>query len=109
MSGAPAQAFDPVVAVARSGEVAVLYYDLRDDDPGDPSRLGARAWLARSRDGGATFAETALDDLFDLRAAPFSGGLFLGDYQGLAAAEDAFLPFFARAGPDGTRIVTVPW
>jgi hypothetical protein len=108
-NGAAAEAFDPVAAVARSGEVAVLYYDLRDDDAGDPARLGARAWLARSRDGGASFTEAALGDLFDLRAAPFSSGLFLGDYQGLAAADDAFLPFFARAGSDGTRVVTVPW
>lgn len=108
-NGAPAQAFNPALAVARSGEVGLLYDDLRDDAAGDPSRLSTRAWLARSRDGGATFSEEAIGDLFDLRAAPFAGGLFLGDYQALAAAEDAFLPFFARSGPDGTRVVTVPW
>src|SRR5207237_393960 len=92
------QAFTPVVAVAHGGIVGVTYYDLRNDDPHDDSRLLATAWLAISADEGATFQESAVSGTFDVRSAPRTvEGYFLGDYQGLVAVGSSFLPFFVLA------------
>jgi hypothetical protein len=63
----------------------------------------ARAWLLTSRDGTA-WAETALWTPFDLGAAPrVDAGLFLGDYQGLAASATQFLPLFAMSAPNAAN------
>ena len=99
-----AQAFTPAVSVSRSGKLGVTYYDLRNDDPGDRDHLLATAWLATSSDGGRTFVEEALAAPFDLRTAPFALGYFVGDYQGLVHAGEAFLPFFTMTNAgDGGR------
>ncbi len=97
-----AQAFTPAVAVADGGRVGVTFYDLRNDNLADASRLTVTQWLAVSGDGGATFAETLVGAPFDLKAAPIVDGpaYFLGDYQGLAHAGAGLLPFFV-AVPDG--------
>jgi hypothetical protein len=94
-------AFTPAVAVARSGEVAVTYYDFREDDPMDPLRLAASCWQAISTDGGASWREVLVAGPFDLRNAPLAGGYFLGDYQGLVSAADSFVPFFVATNSDG--------
>lgn len=97
-----AQAFTPVLAVAEGGRLGVSFYDLRNDDPGDPARLTVTQWVASSGDGGATFTETLIGAPFNVKAAPLVDGpaYFLGDYQGLAHAGTVFLPFFA-AVPEG--------
>lgn len=92
-----APAFDPTVAVASDGTVAVSYYDARGDDDGG---LRAQVWLATSHDHGATFAPLALTDTFDLAPSIIGGPYFLGDYQGLAAAGTTFVPFFVAATSD---------
>lgn len=105
VNGAPAQAFTPAIAVAQ-GKVAILYYDLRNDNPSDGSQLLAAAWLSVSSDGGATFHETAAGGPFDLRtAAQTRDGYFVGDYQGLVATGASFVPFFAMTndGNPGNR------
>jgi hypothetical protein len=90
----------------------VSYYDFRDDDPGDGSRLLSSCWLATSTDGGATWQEVPLGGPFDLRQAPLTNqGFFLGDYQGLARAGSTLVPFFVvttgnAANP--TQVVTRP-
>jgi hypothetical protein len=89
-------AFTPAVS-AGGGKIGVAYYDFRADDPSDPSRFLASSWLVVSADGGATWQETALAGPFDLQTAPFAGGYFLGDYQGLAWDGAAFVSFFAAA------------
>jgi hypothetical protein len=33
---------------------------------------------------------------FNMLVAPFAGGYFVGDYEGLAANGDAFMPFFVQ-------------
>ena len=87
-------AFTPTVQVDANGRVAVLYYDLRDDDPKDAALMTAE-WIAFSNDGGQTFGpSTRVTPPFDHRAAAFAGGFFLGDYQGLGVAGDTFVPFF---------------
>ena len=89
------QAFTPQLAVIPGGALGVSYYDFRDDDPRDGSRLLSSCWLATSTDGGATWQEAALGGPFDLRQAPLTNqGLFLGDYQGLARAGGSLVPFF---------------
>lgn len=96
-------AFTPSVAVATDGTVGVSYFDLRAARPGaDPPPT--TPWLATSHDGGATWAEQAMSDAFDLGPARLDTFYFLGDYQGLAAVGTGFLAFFAAATPgDGTH------
>ncbi|HET7502295.1 MAG TPA: sialidase family protein [Kofleriaceae bacterium] len=93
-------AFTPMVAVADDGAVGVTYYDLRDEDLGDPSMFRAAAWLAISRDQGATWSDEPLGASFDLRPASIEVAYFLGDYEGLTTSGDMFVPFFAGATLD---------
>jgi hypothetical protein len=41
------------------------------------------------------------DESFDMARAPDAGGLFVGDYQGLGAAGNSFVAFFAHPHPGG--------
>jgi hypothetical protein len=97
------QAFLPSVEVA-DGEVAVTYYDFRnDDDTGE----WADHWLVTCDSGCSVPAnwvsnEVRLtDDSFDYAEAPVTGaGLFLGDYVGLASDGEDFLAFFPQSAND---------
>ena len=88
-NGVPtAPAFTPTLAAA-GGTVGLLYYDLR-------SAPRATAWLATSRDGGATWNDEPVTGEFDLAPARLSGQTaFLGDYEGLVARGDRFVPLLA--------------
>ncbi len=104
VNGAPTvPAFTPSLHVAPDGTVGVSYYDLRNDTATAP--LSTDAWLARSRDGGATWTDLRIGETFDLAQAPFANGLFVGDYTGLVSAGGRFVPFYARvnAGDAGNR------
>jgi hypothetical protein len=102
VNGAPTPAaFTPTVAVASDGTVGVMYYDLRDARPGDPDAFRVTPWLATSRDGATTWSDEALSQPFDLRPALLQSSYFLGDYQGLVAVGDAFVPFFVAATGNG--------
>jgi hypothetical protein len=102
------QAFTPQLAAIPGGALGLSYYDFRDDNPADGSRLLATRWLATSADGGATWKETALGPPFDLRKAPVTNdGLFLGDYQGLARAGTSLVPFFVLT-ESRTEVVARP-
>jgi BNR/Asp-box repeat len=87
-------AFVPSVHVRADGTVGVSYYDFRSNTA-DPATLLTDAWLTRSRDG-LTWRENRVSRPFDLSKAPKAGGLFLGDYQGLASIGPIFLPFFVK-------------
>jgi hypothetical protein len=79
-----ADQFQPSVAVA-GGEVAVAFLDRRLD----PANRFADEWLARSRDGGATWSETRLShDSWDpaIGAPRSPTGDLLGDHQALVAS-----------------------
>ncbi len=89
------QAFTPQVSVLTDGTIGVTYFDLRSNTP-DLNTLPAEQWLTRSRDGGNTWRETRVAGPFDLAIAPNARGLFLGDYQGLAATGSRFVSFFAQ-------------
>jgi hypothetical protein len=65
-------------------------------------------WLTLSDDGGATWTEQHLYGDFDMEHAPVARGWFLGDYQGMAAAGDDLLTFFAVAtGEDQSDIKAI--
>jgi hypothetical protein len=99
------QAFTPSIAVSSNGTVAVTYYDFRANDTGpelwtdhfivthDP-RVG-------SFDNPDSWTESKLTGFsFDMTAAPFARGFFVGDYVGLAAQGTGFLSLFAQPHAD---------
>ena len=99
------QAFTPSVAVAANGTVAITYYDFRNPE-GIVSGLPADYWITHAD---ANFTSPAswqsenrlTDTSFNMENAPVANGLFLGDYQGLAAGGNGFNSFyalFAQAG-----------
>ena len=92
-------AFTPTVQVAADGTIGVTYYDFRDD-PGNDGYLLTSYWLATSDDGGATWSERLISGPFDLNIAPDALGLFVGDYEGLGAVGNNFVPFFVQTVPD---------
>jgi hypothetical protein len=90
------QAFDPSVEALADGTIAVTHYDLRFNTP-DPATLPTDYWFLHSHDGGATWTEARVTPTsFDHKKAPFAGGLFLGDYVGLATAGGQFLTLFTK-------------
>lgn len=97
VNGAPDAAFTPNVAVAADGTVGVMYYDLRNVRPADADAFRVTAWLATSHDGGVVWSDEALSEPFDLRPALLQNAYFLGDYQAMVAAGDAFVPLFVGA------------
>lgn len=96
-----AQAFTPSIRVRADGRIGVTYYDLRNASFSSTSLL-TDCWLVTSSDG-VTFKETHLSGPFDLRLAPNAQGLFLGDYEGLAATASAFVPFYVQTDA-GTQV-----
>ena len=85
--------------MARTGEVAVAYYDFRKD-VADPLVLLTSYWRMTSEDGGRSWSEAPLSEPFDLAGAPVAegSGLFLGDYDGLASAGEGFISLFVASG-----------
>ena len=93
------QALMPAVTVRADGTIGVLYYDMRNDTA-DPATLLVDVWLTTSSDG-VTWTERHVSGPFDLNHAPLTpGGLFVGDYQGLASANGQFVGFFAQTNAD---------
>jgi hypothetical protein len=90
------QAFTPSIDVNSHGRVAVTYYDFTNDTPASPT-LDTDYWVTRSRDGGETFGrrERITESPFGMRLAPFAGGFFVGDYEGLAS-QRGFKPLFVQ-------------
>lgn len=96
------QSFLPSVHVNAAGIVAVTYFDFRLNGS-EPGSL-ADVWMV------ACFADTAdcsnpdryteevrlTDASMDILQAPFAGGLFLGDYMGLASAGGKFVAVFSQ-------------
>lgn len=89
------QAFTPTVHVRADGTIAVTYYDM-SSNTGDASTLLTDYWLAQSADG-ALWQWDRISPAFNLAVAPNAGGLFVGDYQGLASKASVFVPFFVRS------------
>jgi hypothetical protein len=96
-------AFTPAVAVAVDGTVGVAYYDERSyagDDAGGP--LATDVWVSHchaNTDCASTsnWSETHVAGPFDQKQAAEAGGLFLGDYAGMAASGNDFFPYYGIA------------
>jgi BNR repeat-like domain len=94
------QAFLPALAAGPKGELGVLFYDTRDDTPGD-GKLTTDLWFAHSRDRGNSWQQTHVAGPFDALSAPnfFNQGHLLGDSIALAPASDGFQGIFTLAQP----------
>jgi hypothetical protein len=98
------QAWNPTVAVAADGTVAVTYYDFRNNT-GAPGAL-TDYWLTFApapATNPRNWSEVRLTNTsFNLEQAPtrFNGAFFLGDYEGLAAAGNDFVAVWGM--PDGS-------
>jgi hypothetical protein len=98
------QAWNPTVAVAANGTVAVTYYDFRNNTPA-PGAL-TDYWMAFApapATDPSSWSEVRLtDNSFNLEQAPtrFKGAFWLGDYEGLAAIGNDFVSVWAM--PNGT-------
>ena len=82
------QAFTPSVDVAADGTVAVTYYDFRFNTAAGPEDGLLGRPLPQACDDAANWGNEIrlTDESFDMRQAPFAGGFFTGDYEGLASA-----------------------
>lgn len=79
-------AFSPSIAVDEHGTVALTYHDLRFLKPGDTTTLPTAYQLATLAHGDPERrTERRISRVFDWLQAPYAGGYFLGDYQGLVA------------------------
>jgi hypothetical protein len=97
------QAFTASVHVSANGDVAVTYYDFRNDGMGD-SALSTDYWVvhchvatedctqASSWDDESRLTPTS----FNMRTAPYAVGYFTGDYEGLDNFGTTFTPFFVQ-------------
>jgi hypothetical protein len=104
----------PWVAVASNGDVNVVFHDRRLDTTStvtahgvpmsSPGNYLVDTWEARSTDGGQTWTNFRVTDVSSNFDFGFRGGIFLGDYNGLAVAGSLAYPFFTDAR-DGTVTV----
>jgi hypothetical protein len=96
------QAFTAAVHVAANGDVAVTYYDFRNDALGDAA-LSTDYWIVHHHaadpfDSAHFSDENRLTPApFNMRTAPYAIGYFLGDYEGLDSFGSTFTPFFVQA------------
>jgi hypothetical protein len=97
------QAFTGSVDMNDRGRLGVTYYDFSSDSPSGGT-LDTDYWATASRDGGATFSgrERLTGRSFDMRSAPFAGGYFVGDYEGLTSVPRPFVPVFVTANDGNT-------
>jgi hypothetical protein len=86
------QAFVPSVAVNDRGDVAVTYYSF-SASKSESRALMTQYWITFSRNGARTWStpQQVSPHPFNLRTAPYNGGFFLGEYQGLAGAGPSFV------------------
>jgi hypothetical protein len=100
------QAFTPSVAVGSDGTIAVTYYDFRNNDTSDHARLQTDHWVVHCHptiqspctDPGDWVESGPIGPTFNMKAAPYARGYFVGDYMEIApVGGNDFLSFFSRA------------
>lgn len=99
-SPAGVQAFTPSISVNAAGTVGVTYYDFRNNAAHGGTVNGGTDQFLVTCDGDcsnpANWQEKRVTPVtFDIHQAPWAGGWFLGDYEGLASDGTDFLSFFA--------------
>lgn len=107
-TGDAVQSFLPVVAVNDLGTVGVLFYDFRNDVPGD-FPLSTDVHLALFDENLLYLGERRLTpQSFDLRMSALARGYFPGDYVGLVSVGVPFAAAFTRTNDVGTRAAWPP-
>ena len=110
------QAFTPMVRVSDDGTVTVTYYDFRANETApainplltDAFAIHCHAATDDCSDPDSWTDEVRLTDAsFDMRQAPFAGGNFVGDYEGLDTNGTDFFPFFSMPHDDDPASVFV--
>ena len=96
----------PAVAAGSDGTIAVTYYDIGVDRPGDDETT-TEVHLAHSHDGGRTWARQRIAGPFNLRStlAGATGDrsrYFLGDVQALVSSDTGFAAAFAQGTPQAS-------
>jgi len=96
-------AFTATVAVNSNHTVGVTYYDFRELTPTNTTTLPTDYFIktfspSRVLSGGidTNVPDTQAAGPFNMLAAPFASGFFVGDYEGLTAVDTAFHPFFVQ-------------
>jgi hypothetical protein len=92
------QALLPSIEVNDDGVLTVTFYDFRnDDETGEMADFWAVTCAAEC-DNPENWSEglRLTPESFDFSLAPFAGGLFLGDYKGLATDGEDFLAVFGQ-------------
>ena len=95
--GVSAFAFEPAIAVDQHGTVGIIWYDLRNDVPGDAG-LTADVWFAHSDNRGTSWRQTHIAGPTDIRTGPIDNNR-VGEYQGLAALRRGFAAVFTLRTP----------
>jgi hypothetical protein len=94
VSGSPPgiSAFLPALAVAPDGTVGMTYYDFRNLAVGNTTTLPTDIWFKSAPRGDSLAAATDshVTGSFNMLVAPNAGGVFLGDYAGLAPSPTGF-------------------
>jgi hypothetical protein len=89
-------AFTGSIDVDDSGDVAVTFYDFRNDTSDTATAL-TDYWIRTSTDGGQSWTtQQVTPTSFDMKKAPVARGFFTGDYEGLDHAGDTFKAFFVQ-------------
>ena len=91
-------AFEPAIAVDKRGTVGVIWYDLRNDRPGD-GQTTADLWFAHSSDRGASWRQIHVAGPTDIRTGAGPNQNRFGEYQGLAGLRHGFAASFGLAAP----------
>lgn len=100
-SAPPGDQFFPWLEMDETGRLQLLFYDTRGIAQNDSAPVGLiHAYYAYSDDQGATWSETQLTPQPMDSGLAFSGGIFIGDYQGLATAGGRTFPLY-MATPNG--------
>jgi hypothetical protein len=97
LPGVSAFAFEPAVAVDQHGTVGVIWYDLRNDVPGDAG-LTADVWFADSDNRGRSWRQAHVAGPTDIRTGPIVNNR-VGEYQGLAGLRRGFAAVFTLRTP----------
>ncbi len=105
LPGVSAFAFEPAIAVDKHGTVGVIWYDLRNDLPGDAATT-ADVWFAHSNDGGGNWRQIHVAGPTDLRSAGPAALNRFGEYQGLAGLGNGFAAIFGLASPQAKNGAT---
>ncbi|MEJ3749269.1 sialidase family protein [Actinomycetes bacterium KLBMP 9797] len=101
----------PVVAVSRTGTVAVTYYDFRNNTP-DPATLPTDLWAvtcAKNCTQPGAWREQHIEGPFDARKVPATSvGLLVGDYTGLVSiGGNSFVATYSVSTGDAANPVDV--